>query len=457
MNRTLLLRLIISTLASGTIAVGAAAVADAEWDAPARYALDFNGHSTYVEVPHSSDLNSDGPFTLEAWVMARDYQESAPITGAPDNDMLAKWDDAGGGFTFMLVDGFPAVDVGYSPSSYLRVMSSTRVERGRYHHVAATWDGAHVRIFLDGVTEGIGALDHIRVSQSGPLTMGYPYWWNGLCAEVRISSICRYTSDFVPPHTFEADADTRALWLLDDVSSSVVVDASLNGHDGVVSNGSWVHSIQPIYLDTTADCLDVTSGTFAGGRSPWAVHLLPSISYRMTVSGEAFLVPGDPAESFVLHAATPSAETTILVPSDNDDSFPLENADGLDFAMFFVDSYTSDNSGALRVEIVPADPAAAPDPPTPTESSATLPRLLLRPNPASTSVSMGLTYMTDRQGAEFEVFAMDGRLVRRIPSASGATEWDLLDSEGHRVAAGRYIVRAETSKGFDAEAIVVID
>lgn len=69
-------------------------------------------------------------------------------------------------------------------------------------------------------------------------------------------------------------------------------------------------------------------------------------------------------------------------------------------------------------------------------------RLAVYPNPASTRLSIAVEAS---QGSTVDIFALDGRLVRRLPTlTAGFTRlsWDLSDEAGLRVPAGVYFVRA---------------
>jgi hypothetical protein len=59
-------------------------------------------------------------------------------------------------------------------------------------------------------------------------------YWRGQIDEVRVSSVARYTGNFVTTRTpFSPDAQTIALYHLDETSTNgLVADASGNGHSG---------------------------------------------------------------------------------------------------------------------------------------------------------------------------------------------------------------------------------
>ena len=71
-------------------------------------------------------------------------------------------------------------------------------------------------------------------------------YYDGLIAEVRISNIVRYTTAFtLPDALFAVDADTVALWHLDEGEGQEVDDASGNGWDGVLGTTTATQSSDP--------------------------------------------------------------------------------------------------------------------------------------------------------------------------------------------------------------------
>jgi hypothetical protein len=66
------------------------------------------------------------------------------------------------------------------------------LETGRWYHVAGTYDGNTVKIYLDGVLQGSEDVGSIQVGNSSPLYFGYndvggyPYYLDGSLDEVAI-------------------------------------------------------------------------------------------------------------------------------------------------------------------------------------------------------------------------------------------------------------------------------
>jgi hypothetical protein len=117
---------------------------------------------------------------------------------------------------------------------------------GMWHHVAGcrVVNGANVTMTLywDGVAVATGAGNTSSIGPATKLVLGgVNYLTTGLAGqidEVRISNVNRYPSNFVPARRFVPDANTVALFHLDETAGTSFVD--VNGLAGTLSGPtSW--------------------------------------------------------------------------------------------------------------------------------------------------------------------------------------------------------------------------
>jgi hypothetical protein len=81
---------------------------------------------------------------------------------------------------------------------------------------------------------------------------GYGFF-NGDVDDVRISNIVRYTSTFTPPSAAHpTDANTRALYRLDEGSGQTTADASGNGYNLTLGTTANADSADPAWVASTA-------------------------------------------------------------------------------------------------------------------------------------------------------------------------------------------------------------
>jgi len=114
-------------------------------------AFSFSG-SQFVQVPRSASLEP-AQVTVDAWVNASVSPGLAKYIvtkGALDDSTgsYALYTGASGGLQFYIFDG---TLIRFSPAAL-----SSAVWDGKWHHAAGTFDGAAVRLFLDGTEVGTG-------------------------------------------------------------------------------------------------------------------------------------------------------------------------------------------------------------------------------------------------------------------------------------------------------------
>jgi hypothetical protein len=155
----------------------------------------------YIDIPHTEELARQ-VFTLSAWVR--------PDGPGPNDDfhgsvILAKGlSPALGGTTIVSVELTYSTQLrrflfGFGDffSEETRIISADKFAPGEFHHVAATYDGATFRLYVDGTLQGQKALaktiDYDATipwtigSTSAPYRgVGFPRTWNGVIDEVGI-------------------------------------------------------------------------------------------------------------------------------------------------------------------------------------------------------------------------------------------------------------------------------
>ena len=109
----------------------------------------FDGNSGYLEVPDAPALDFSSALTLEAWINpAEVVSELAPI--------IAKWNDNDGDlrtYFLTLQSGllrFSISENGFYDASSADLFTPTALQPGIWQHVAATYDGTHMRLYVNG-------------------------------------------------------------------------------------------------------------------------------------------------------------------------------------------------------------------------------------------------------------------------------------------------------------------
>lgn len=153
-------------------------------------AIDFDGIDDDVIIPHHSSLNITSAITLEAWVYA------TKNTGV--QNVMAK-SSAAENYGYI----FPRTDNGWANLSlYLfigggwRVLSAAYPSLNAWHHVAATYDGATMTIYIDGALAASMPQTGSIATNNAPLELGvqngYPAeFFGGRADEFRIWNVAR--------------------------------------------------------------------------------------------------------------------------------------------------------------------------------------------------------------------------------------------------------------------------
>lgn len=156
-------------------------------------ALSFDGNGDYVEIPQSSVLDFRTSISIEAWVKV------AGTTG--DHQVIvAKWYPGGNTDGSYVLEFQPD---GRTPQFVLRTtgrvdtVSSVLVSFGSWEHIAATYDGAVARIYVNGelagsqyVTGEITVGNQLFIGAHLP-AYGDQNWFSGVIDEVAIYNYAR--------------------------------------------------------------------------------------------------------------------------------------------------------------------------------------------------------------------------------------------------------------------------
>jgi hypothetical protein len=218
-----------------------------------------------VEIATSPLLDVPQDFAIEAWVFVRSYAgghgvlnrwvpgvedieltfgvpEPLKFAELPSNEpvpshVLATW-----GFV--------------QPDLWISTVAQTQPTTGTWHHLASSYGGGSLRLYVDGARTGSAdSTDHIASAPStfyigatsrnerGFDTTKGAGWWppvDGFIAEVRISSTNRYAADFVPERRLVSDASTIALWHLDEAKGDSALDSGPNHLNGAIVGAQWI-------------------------------------------------------------------------------------------------------------------------------------------------------------------------------------------------------------------------
>ncbi|MEQ8604225.1 MAG: LamG-like jellyroll fold domain-containing protein [Marivibrio sp.] len=203
--------------------------------------LSFDGVDDVIDLPSSATgiRTGTGAFTWEGWVRA-DVSDvggeptlmmiGGPATGQRGNLRI----DSDGNLSF----------VSYNQEN-LEATSADSVATGAWTHVAVTYDGSQVQLYVDGVASGAAQTVGLDIT-GGDATIGAAVdnakYFEGDLAEFRVWSEAKSASDlaaFKDGRLTGEEANLEGWWPLDEGVDASVFDRSGAGSHGTVDGATW--------------------------------------------------------------------------------------------------------------------------------------------------------------------------------------------------------------------------
>ncbi|MGY3090298.1 endo-beta-N-acetylglucosaminidase D [Hymenobacter sp. UYAg731] len=220
--------------------------------------LSFDGLSKYVDA---GIINMSGAaFSLECWVKPNSFKATSPYISS-----LLGMED-GGVNTLLLRLGDGAIDpsqvqlVAQLGGSTRKLASVARLASGQWTHLAGTYDGTTLRLYVNGVLDNSQAASG-SLTANAPFTLGRNYaasrGLDGRLDEVRAWTRA-LTAAEIAANACSVPATSTALaayWKCNDSPNLTAADASGHAHPGTLTNmaaSDWS-------VDVPAQCANITA------------------------------------------------------------------------------------------------------------------------------------------------------------------------------------------------------
>ncbi|MBP0011132.1 LamG-like jellyroll fold domain-containing protein [Roseofilum sp. Belize Diploria] len=203
----------------------------------------FNGSNQYIEVPYKQKLNP-AQFTVSCWAKVEGGQGQwrSPVTCR-----TAKGSSALGGY--LLYAGNNNKWQFWTGNGGWVALQGADVELNTWTHVAATYDGSTMKLYINGEPSGNPVPSKILINSQYPLrigagiTEGNPgFFFNGKIAEVRLWDKARSQEEIqelMHQRLTGSEAGLVGYWPLDAGSGTTVTDKSGHGNNGTINGATW--------------------------------------------------------------------------------------------------------------------------------------------------------------------------------------------------------------------------
>jgi len=234
-------------------------------------AISLNGTSQYFNSVLQSDLNITNSFTIEAWVKPN-VGESDAILFGNGNLVTDK------GFSIGLRAGIPSIVFNRSSSNWSTVSAQSNVVNGIWNHVAATYDGTNLKIYVNGVEEYDNPVsrwtDNTQEFKIGSEIVGHTSdsiydKYSGLLSELRVWNIVRDSNQIVNNYRVKIDENSSGLVAYYNMNVGI---NSLEDLSSLNNNSSFVNITHSDFVNA-ADTLrfEISESLINGDTAAYAI------------------------------------------------------------------------------------------------------------------------------------------------------------------------------------------
>jgi len=232
-----------SNLANSTMERVMAQDFDAKGNEKGGYALSFDGTDDYINLGNMFNFTSN--YSIEAWIKTSRFSAEQRI--------LTKFERGGGGSFNAAVLSTGQFRVSHNVAPW-GVTTSKTVNDGKWYHVAATYDGTTLRLYIDGILDGSVNTD-VNSATSYDIQIGRSFrtgihshgYFEGNIDEVRIWNDVRtaqeildnYRSRITNPYT---DSNLKLYLGMNNGTGSIAFDQSSSMAHGIINGPSWITS-----------------------------------------------------------------------------------------------------------------------------------------------------------------------------------------------------------------------
>jgi hypothetical protein len=257
--------------------------------------LYFDGVNDYVNVGSSGSLELYNSFTLEAWIKPESFGDYEPI--------IDRWLQASTVYNFkqgyslsVMADQRLNLRLVFSTNDSFEISSNSLIDTSKWFHVAATYDGDTVKLFIDGQLDNYVTIsDNIVYTISQDLHLGaengftMQKYFNGSIGEARIWSVELPKNDLIKRAFSRIDEEDEYWdnlllnWTLNEGKGNRTYDHSSYEHTGTLVNGPQWIKIESFFQEIHWLGYDI----FWNNPFNWDLAVVPTAFHNVIIDSKA--------------------------------------------------------------------------------------------------------------------------------------------------------------------------
>ncbi|GEM_PF-3555176 len=217
----------------------------------AGYAIDMTSVARYVSIPNTQSLNPAAQITVEAWIYPTAWGVNFWTNSIVSKD---DWSVGTRGFVMRCgANGTISFNLGTTVGWREAVSPANSMQLNRWHHVAGTYDGTQIRVYVDGVQKGFTNFTGTMAASTYDMTIGQSAYhtassrpFEGWIDEVRMweqalpDSVIRQWMNRKVTVNHPAEAFLLGNWSFDEGQGTLVNDGSFfQNHGSLINDPVW--------------------------------------------------------------------------------------------------------------------------------------------------------------------------------------------------------------------------
>ena len=216
----------------------------------------FNGTTDSISVPHSASLNPTAALTIEAWIKPNSFG-----TNLWDNYIVGKDDWSSGSSGYCLrcgAGGKLSFNLSSGSGAWKEVTSTTLIATNTWTHVAGTFNGTTLTIYINGIQSGTLSYSGAINPSTYNLNIGsVPYkssggrLFNGNIDQVEVWNVALTSAQVNQYMNCPPTGTETALvgfWNFEEGTGATVTDLTSNHNNGTIYTATWSTDVQPFHF-----------------------------------------------------------------------------------------------------------------------------------------------------------------------------------------------------------------